>query len=166
MPVIAGVMFQKLLRANMPYIRITRHPYEEPHHVCLVLEASNDSCQTKFEYYCNATDLSDMAESLEIFPRHNSDVFLYEYGSERKEDRWSYYFRFRAFQVNSTGHCAIQIRTNNNRELPDLEISEFCILAEASQINRLGALFRKFSKLNHKELVWTVDEGTLHENET
>lgn len=150
----------------MPFIRIDRFPYEEPHHINLVLEASNDSCCTKFEYYCNSSDLSDIAENLESFPRHESDVYLYEFGSERKEDRWSYYFRFRVFQIDGKGHCAIQIRTNNNQELPNLEISEFCILAEASQINRLGKLFRKFSKLNHEAFVWNVVDGELIEKRT
>ena len=145
----------------MPYIKITRHEYEEPYHVNLVFEAANKTQSTTLEYYCNATDLSDIAEHLEVFPRHNADVFLYEFGSEKKEDNHSYYFRMRVFLVSSLGACAIQIRTNNNEELPNKEISEFCILAEPSQINRLGQLFRTYSKLNHKLLEWSVKDGHL-----
>ncbi|MEM7016017.1 MAG: hypothetical protein AAF512_01605 [Pseudomonadota bacterium] len=136
----------------MPYIKITRHKYEEPYHVNLVFEAANETQRTTLKHYCNANDLSDIAENLEVFPRHKTDVFLYEFGSERKEDRYAYYFRMRIFLINATGACAIQTRTNNNKELPEKEISEFCILAEPSQINRLGQLFRTYSKLNHKVL--------------
>ena len=145
----------------MASIRITRTPYEEPHHVNLLFEASNDGQSTKFEYYCNATDLSDIADRLEVFPRHNQDVFLYEFGSERLENRHSYYFRLRVFLTNGVGGCAIQIRTNNNQELPDREISEFCIIAESSQINRLGKLFRSYSKLHHAVLYWQVESGEV-----
>lgn len=145
----------------MPHIRITRYEYEEPYHVNLVFEAANQTQSTTLEYYCNASDLVEIAEHLEVFPRHATDVFLYEFGSERKEDRHSYYFRMRVFLTNGTGSCAVQIRTNNNEELPEREISEFCISAEASQINRLGHLFRTYSKLNHKVLEWSVNEGVL-----
>jgi len=145
----------------MAKIKITRTPYEEPHHINLLFEASNESQSTTLDYYCNATDLSDIADHLEVFPRHNTDVFLYEFGSERMEDRHAYYFRLRVFLTNGVGACAIQIRTNNNQEMPDREISEFCISAEPSQINRLGQLFRSYSKLNHTVLEWQVENGHL-----
>lgn len=163
-PVMLAVKLKKETRIiHMSYIRITRYPYEEPHHVHLVLEASNGSQKTVFEYYCNATDLNDMASSLEEFPRYQSDVYLYELGSEKPEDKWSYYFQFRAFTTNGVGGCAIKLRTNNKSELPNREISEFCIQAESSQINRLGQLLKEFSHLEHEVLEWTVAEGKLVE---
>lgn len=146
---------------QVPNIKITRYEYEEPSHVNLAFEAANKTQSTTLEYYCNASDLGEIADHLEVFPRHGTDVFLYELGSERKEDRHAYYFRMRVFLTNGTGSCAIQIRTNNNKELPDREISEFCIAAEASQINRLGQLFRTYSKFNHKVLEWSVVDGLL-----
>ncbi|MGY8770975.1 MAG: hypothetical protein ACKVH8_21400 [Pirellulales bacterium] len=145
----------------MSFLKIVRHPYEEPHHIHLVVEASNGDVSSKSEYYCNATDLLTIAEGLESFPRDKSDVFLYELGSERKEDRWGYYYRLRAFLIDNFGSCALQLRINNNAELPDTQVSEFCIKAEASQINRLGQLFRTFSKLEHEVLEWNVSDGSL-----
>jgi len=144
------------------HIKITRHEYEEPYHLNLIFEAANETQCTTLEYYCNATDLQEIAEHLEVFPRHQSDVFLYEFGSEKKEDRHAYYFRMRAFLVNGVGNCAIQIRTNNNEELPEKQISEFCIEAEPSQINKLGQLFRKFAELKHTVLEWSVTEGSVN----
>jgi hypothetical protein len=147
-----------------PYIRITRHPYEEPYHINLALDASNGKQKWKLEFYDNAESLTTLADNLEIFPRHKDDVFLWELGSEYSEDRWAYYFRFRVFVTDAVGHCAIQIRFNNNQNLPDKEIVEFCIKAEACQINRLGQLFRKFAGLKHELLVWEGNNGALYES--
>lgn len=147
-----------------PHIRITRKPYEEPYHINLVLDVSNGKQKWGFEFYDNAESLHYLAENLEVFPRHKDDVFLWELGSERPEDRWAYYFRFRVFLTDAAGHCAIQIRWNNNQNLPDREIVEFCIKAEAGQINRLGQLCRRFAELKHELLVWEVNDGALYES--
>ncbi len=137
------------------YLRIKRIPYEEPYHLQLQVEASNGRQSAFFEFYVGAQALTEFSEELEAFPRHSSHVFLYEVGSERPEDRWAYYFRFRVFTTNGVGHCAIQLRFNNNQELPHREISEFCIEAEPAQINRLGMLFRSFAKLESPLLEWS-----------
>ena len=137
------------------YIRITRHPYEEPHHLHLEWAVSNGDHATTFEVYLNADVLVHFADALEVFPRHATDVFLFELGSERPEDRWAYYFRFRAFTTDGLGHSAVHLRFNNNRDLPERTIAEFCIPAEPSQLNRLGRLFRNFATLQHRRLEWT-----------
>jgi len=143
-------------------IRITRIPYEEPHHVQLRYEVSNGRQSWQFEYFENATELAAFGDNLIAFPRHNTDVFLYEVGSERPEDRWGYYFRFRAFVISNTGQCAIQIRFNNNEALPDNEQFEFCLRAAPAQIERLGKLYQAFAKLEDEVLEWSGNEGQLH----
>lgn len=140
-------------------IKIERVPYEEPHHVELRWTVSNGNTSTNFKYYDNASNLEKIAKHLEEFPRHNSDVFLFEIGSERPEDRFAYYFRFRVFLTKSTGDTALLIRFNNNRILPDREITEFCIQTKPAAINNLGQLFRKYSKLEDEILFWS-DEHT------
>src|SRR5689334_5400775 len=119
-------------------------PYEEPHTLNLRVEGSNGHQSAMLEIYANATDLVEVAEALTVFPRHKDDVHLWELGSEKPEDRWAFYFRLRAFTINSVGHCALQIRLNNNKSLPEREIAEFCISAEPSQINYLGKLVAEF----------------------
>jgi hypothetical protein len=146
-----------------PFIRIARIPYEEPYHVHLVLEASNGKSLGALEYYDSANVFKNWADALENFPRHSRDVFLHELGSERPEDRVAHYFRFRAFTTDRLGHCAIQLRMSNNSELPYRSVSEFCIRAEAADINRLGALCRKFAMLEHEVLCWRLTEGELYE---
>lgn len=147
-----------------PYIRITRQAYEEPYHINLVVDASNGKQKWQLEFYDNAESLRTLAEHLEVFPRHKDDIFLWELGSEYPEDRWAYYFRFRVFLTDTSGHCAIQIRFNNNQNPPDREVVEFCITADVGQINRLGQLCRKFSELKHEVLVWEGSNGALYES--
>lgn len=146
------------------FIRITRVPYEEPHHVNLVYEVSNGRQTGIFEFFDRAAAISDIASALEVFPRGPDDVFLYEIGSEQAKDRWAYFFRFRVFCTSATGQCAIQIKFNNNEPLPDLETFEFCIKAEPAQINRFGALMREFANLKHAVLEWSVLDGCLNEH--
>jgi hypothetical protein len=52
-------------------------------------------------------------------------LFIYGIiGSEKIEDKFKYYFHFRLFTTDSIGHCAIQLRFNNNEALPERELSE------------------------------------------
>jgi len=146
-----------------PFIRITRIPYEEPYHVHLVLEASNGESLGVLEYYDSANVFKDWADALENFPPHSSAAFLHELGSEQVEDRVAHYFRFHVFTTDRLGHCAIQLRMNNNAELPYRSVSEFCICAEAADINRLGQLCRKFATLKDEVLYWGLTEGELYE---
>ena len=143
------------------YLRIERIPYEEPYHVQLVWSVSNGNISSCFEYYDNAESLKEMAERLEVFPRHSSDVFLYEIGSEKPEDRFAYYFRFRVFTTDSPGNSAIQIRFCNNNDLPYREIIEFCIQTEPAAINRLGKLFRKYGELENEFMAWSESESFI-----
>lgn len=143
------------------FLRITRTPYEEPSHLQLLLEASNGGQSASLEIYVNADSIKEMASALEVFPRHALDAYLFEIGSEREEDRWAYYLRFRAFLTDALGHSALLFRFNNNRELPFRELAEFCIETEPASINRLGVLLREFLKLEHRTLYWTSDDGRL-----
>ena len=143
------------------FISIERIPYEEPYHVQLVWNAANGHISSCFEYYANADSLNEMAERLERFPQHHGDVFLYEIGSEKPEDRFAYYFRFRVFNTDSRGRAAIQIRFCNNNELPYREIVEFCIQTEAAAINKLGKLLREFALLEQEFIAWSEDESYI-----
>ncbi len=147
-----------------PYIRITRYPYEEPYHLNLMMTASNGHLCGKLEFYLNTAALIEWADAMETFPKHAQSVFLWDVGSERPEDRFAFYFRLRVFTVDPLGHCAIQLRFNNNAELPDREIVEFCIRSEAAQINRFGRLCREFAKLSHQVLDWSLFDGQLYES--
>lgn len=146
-----------------PYICITRYPYEEPYHLNLVMSVSNGSTSGALEFYINAETLIAWAFAYEKFPRHAQSVYLWEAGSERAEDRFAYYLRMQLFTTDAWGHSALQIRLNNNQDLPDREIVDMCIRAEPAQINQLGALFGWFSKLEHQVLYWSRSEGQLFE---
>jgi hypothetical protein len=69
------------------------------------MEATNGRLRGKLEFYCNASDLVELADELEAFPRHATAEYLWELASERVEDRFAHYFRFRLFTTDSVGHC-------------------------------------------------------------
>lgn len=126
--------------------------------------ASNGSYSGKLEFYCNAEDLSRAGRALTDFPQDRTSEFLWELGSERPEDRYAFYIRFRVFVVDNLGGCAIQIRFNTNEDLPDREIVEFCVTSEASKVNLLGELLVEFAKLEHRHIWWDTKAGALDDN--
>ncbi len=150
--------------ARSPFIRITRHPYEEPYHLNLVVEASNGRQQGELEIYANAKDLVEVAKDLRGFPSGRNEAIQWELGSEQPEHRFAFYYRFRVFQVAPTGRCAVELRFNNNQDPPGREILEFSIEAEPADLDRLAELLRRFSQLEHRVLEWTVTDGQLRED--
>ncbi|MBT4867334.1 MAG: hypothetical protein HON53_19705 [Planctomycetaceae bacterium] len=142
------------------FLNITRIPYEEPHHVRLVVSAGNGSVQGEFEIYANAADLNDAAGALTGFPKTEDDTFVWELGSEDERDRFAFYFRLRVFQYFVAGGCAVELRFNNNRSPPDQQIIEFCIGAHPADLDRLGRLFKTFARLEDPTMEWTVHSGT------
>lgn len=140
------------------FLNITRHPYEEPYHVNLVVSAGNASTQAEFEIYANASDLKNAAVALNGFPRNDDDTFLWELGSENKPVRFAFYFRLRIFQFS--GRCAIELRFNNNRAAPDQQIVEFCIEAYPADLDRFVGMLRNFSRLEDLTMEWSVHHDT------
>ncbi len=84
-----------------PFIIIRRHPYEEPYHLNLVITASNGVFAGTLEYYCNATDLTEMGSKLMSFPERIGDTYSYELGSPRPEDRFAFHLGQQNLWVDS-----------------------------------------------------------------
>lgn len=144
-----------------PFIFIRRCPYEEPYHLNLVISASNGVVSGALEYYCNAKDLVEIGSKLVTFPANVDDSYAYELGSPRPEDRFAFHFSLRAVTLDSVGHCALQLKMNNNRPTPDDVSCSFSICIEPAAINRLGRLFTIFGELKHSELRWSDTGGEL-----
>jgi hypothetical protein len=146
------------------FIKLTRHPYEEPHHLRLFLESSNGRIYGNIEIYANASDLITLSRELRGFPKRQEDEARWKLGSERAEDRFAFYFRLRVKQVTSTGQCAVELRFNNNETFPYREIVEFSIPALPADIDRLANLLKEFGKLQHRVLLWNVTDGELRKD--
>jgi len=144
-----------------PGIRITRYPYEEPYHLNLRIEASNGRLGGELEYYCNADDLKHLGKELADFSGKRIEVITYELGSEKPEDRFAFFFSLNAKTLDSSGHCVVLVRLNNNGRFPNNEVSEFSIKADVADLNRLGNLLIEFGRLKHRVLDWRVQDGRL-----
>jgi hypothetical protein len=142
------------------FIELVRHPYEEPHHLNLVVKASNGAQQATLEFYANAGDLNAFAKAIRDVPGRKSEA-LWELGSELPEDRFAFYFRLRAHKIASTGQCAMEVRLNNNESPPDRQLAEFSLRALPADLDRLADLLESFGRLEHRQLRWSVTDGEL-----
>ena len=166
---ISGLM--RLMRN--PFIQITRHLYEEPYQLNLVILASNGLASGGLEFYSNTTHLEKLGQALSDFPSHDRANHLFELGSERSEDNFGYYFRLRAhgkkklaYGDNRRTRCYIQLRLNNNASAKDHfieapQLTDFNIEADFESVRNLGSLLVGFAKLEHQRLSWSPSEGFL-----
>lgn len=142
-------------------IEIIRNPYEEPYHINLIFKASNGESSGKLEIYDNADRLKKLADVLEDFPFKEPKKYLWELGSEKPEDRFAFYFKCEFLLIKHTSECLVRIRLNNNESGIEKSISEFNIQCKPAELNKLGQLFREFSKLEKQTLIWNGLNGKV-----
>ena len=150
------------------FIQITRHPYEEPYQLNLVIMAGNGLTQGALEFYLDPTNLEQIGNALIDFPKHANSRHLFTKGSEYREDGFAWYLRLYFKALMSLENCAIQIRMNNNREplksVPVFEtpqIVDFYLLTDSARLQELGRLLREFANLEHYRLYWDDEAGYL-----
>lgn len=142
-------------------LTITRHPYEEPHHVNLVVRAATDGAVAEQEIYAHATDLNAFAEAMVGFPKRPMDHFSWELGTEQPDARWAFYFCLTVRQIRGQGRCAVHVRFNNNEDPPDRRIAEFSFGVMPADLDRLGRALAEFAKLEDDVLEWSVEDDLL-----
>jgi len=142
-------------------IKIIRNPYEEPYHINLIFKASNGESSGINLIFDNAEKLKKLADILEDFPFNSKRTFLWELGSENPNDNFAFYFKCEFSLIKHSSECVIGIRLNNNQEGIEKSISEFNIKCYPAEFNKLGQLFREFSKLEKETLTWNGLEGKV-----
>ncbi|MBQ4804548.1 hypothetical protein J8L88_16930 [Aquimarina sp. MMG015] len=142
-------------------IKIVRNSYEEPYHINLIFNASNGETSGQLEIYDHAEKLKILADALEDFPFNSKNAFLWELGSENPKDNFAFYFKCEFSLIKHSSECFIRIRLNNNRNGIEKSISEFSIRCYPTELNKLGKLFREFSKLEKHTLIWNGLEGKI-----
>lgn len=142
-------------------IKIIRKPYEEPYHINLIFKATNGESVGQLEFYDNADRLKKLADILEDFPFKDEKKYLWELGSEKPEDRFAFYFKCEFLLIEHTSECLVAIRLNNNEDGIEKSISEFNIQCKPAELNKLGKLFREFSKLEKETLIWKGLDGDV-----
>lgn len=154
-----------------PFIQITRHLYEEPYHLNLVIIASNGRARGTLEFYLNPGDLENIGVNLLNFPLHEKASYIFERGSEEKKDNFGWYLKL---QITSPGGLqnkfTMRLRFNNNennREFhfaADPQLTDFGFVISAEDLRHLGKLINDLSTLEHQRLYWTPGSGTLDNN--
>lgn len=151
-----------------PFIQITRHLYEEPHHLNLVIIASNGQAKGALEFYLKPEDLEEIGTNFLKFPLHDKVSYLFERGSEQKEANFGWYLRLEASSPGGLRDtCTLRLRFNNNehhREFHfavDPQMTDFGINMSIENARELGKLLSSFSKLEHHRLYWTPEGSAL-----
>ena len=142
---------------NNSYLVVRRHPYEEPHYTELEVLASNGSFKGSTNIYCNVSDFEEIGKRLIEFPRFIGDSYLYEYGSPDPKARFFRQIILRAYTLDRSGHCALQVAMNLNQDEPEEGTCRFSIKCEPNSLIRLGTLFLAFARLQHLEFKWVPD---------
>lgn len=142
-------------------LTITRHPYEEPHHVNLVVHVATDGAAARQEIYALAADLAAFADAMRGFPKRPDDRYSWELGSEDPDDRFAFYFRLSIQQIRPRGRCAVHVRFSNNEGFPEGRTAEFSFGAMPADLDRLGGALAEFAKLEQTVLEWRVEDDAL-----
>ncbi len=146
------------------HLLIRRLPYEEPHHTQLEFTVSNGVLAAKIDIYCGVQEIAELGRALTNFPKLIGDEYVYEYGSEKPEEKFYRHFKLKAYTVGNVGNCAIQFTVNLNQPEPEEGICKFSLTVLPAEINRLGELLLVFSKLEHLELQWSPKDSCLLES--
>lgn len=145
------------------FIQLTRHLYEEPYQLNLVVIACSGSAVGSLEFYTNADRLRETGEALSVFPRHDRDTFFCQRGYEEHIRPFGSYLMLHAVALRNTEQCALRLRLNNNGNRPeksihlpqlDVQVTDFWLRATRQRIKELGELLVEFSKLEHQRLYW------------
>lgn len=150
---------------NSAYIIVRRHLYEEPYNTQLEILVSNGSFAGGTDIYCNVSDLREIGKRLLEFPKFIGDEYVYEYGSSDSARRVYRHLILRAYTLDRSGHCALQIEMNLNRDEPEEGACRFSMKCEPNSLVRLGELFIAFERLEHLEFKWVpnTDIAELYE---
>ena len=150
------------------FIRIERIPYEEPHHLNLIVSVSNGTQTGQVEIYLCPDDLSVLAENIKGFPSSIGHEYLWELGSDKPSDNFAFYFKLYFYNVDAAGNCRIVCSMNNNEEwIGESEISHFSLDCRLEELNVLSNLLLKLSGASKQalksctHLEWTGSEGSV-----
>ena len=78
-----------------PFLQLTRHLYEEPHHLNLVMIISNGNAVGAMEFYSSIGFIGELAQLLDPTQFQVAQVLERELGSELADANFSFYLRIR-----------------------------------------------------------------------
>lgn len=155
-------------RSMRSFIQITRHLYEEPHLLNLVIIASNGTAMGSLEFCVNTSDLEEIGNAFLKFTYRQASTYTYELGSEKPESKFAHYFRLKAFPTGkSLRSYAFQIHLNNNENIRESgwphhhQMSDFCIETDIDELRKFGQLLLDFSELNQHRLYWSEEVSRI-----
>jgi hypothetical protein len=88
------------------------------------------------DFYIYPEELLSFEKSLQQFPKTSKDEVRLEYGAD---PNYYCHFQLRVCVLDSAGHSALELKTNNRQAPPATSESHFYLQCEPATINKLGA---------------------------
>ena len=139
-PQVSGTSLDERDVMRESWIEFIRLPYEDDawH---MTMSAADAEYRVEQEFYTYPSDLIELANCLQSFPKHGSDEVRFEVGS--RDPSWAHWVFLRAFIVDTTGHAALVVVGNNGDDFR-MRSARFTIRCDVGSLNRLGAELRRW----------------------
>ena len=123
----------------------------------LELSAQNGRRALSQDFYAYPEDLRQFGAKLEAFPTSVEDAPTFEYGAN--DPKVYCWLRLRAYVFDGSGHSALELMVQNNKQPPEQASALFSTKLEAAALNKLGQELVAWSRLNEGDLEFEASEA-------
>jgi hypothetical protein len=119
------------------------------------LSLSNGTTSTAISFYHDIDFFKKFAQDLINFPKTIDDSVLMEIGKDNL--KWAYWIRIRIYCYEPAGRTAIEIKINNNEEVPQTNKCEFFINTVPASINNFGQMLMNWNPEVSNKISWIAE---------
>lgn len=144
---------------NASKISILNNGFEDVYgerYMRLVFSARNETFSGRMVFSCEISKLRELGGALTRFPNKVPDSYLWENQTDVGASYPNEHISLRAYTVEGFGYSALQVEIDTGCPEPEDGRCRFSIgPTEPAALNRLGKLLVEFTKMQHRELIWT-----------
>jgi hypothetical protein len=133
-------------------IRIKARRIDEPGDVRFEVRFSNGISESSLEFYGDEDVFTSFAQRLIDFPTDINEKVAFEIGND--DEKWAYYLSVKVFCVEPNGKSIFRMLIDNHGDIVNGYRSEFSIIFEVAEINRLGKSLSRWKAIQGEEWTW------------
>jgi hypothetical protein len=112
----------------------------------------NGISESSLEFYSDEDVFKSFAQSLIDFPKDINEKVTFEIGND--DNKWAYYLSVKVFCVEPNGKSIFRILIDNHGDIVNGYRSEFSLIFEVAEINRLGKSLSQWKAFEGEEWKW------------
>ena len=116
------------------------------------IRVSNGQTKTELDFYDSIDTFQKFGEKLSDFPQKITDQITFQVGEDDIE--WAFFLNLKVYCYEPDGKSAVRVITDNHRDEPYLEKSEFSIRTLPASLNRLGQGLKNWNPRIDSEFNW------------